>query len=90
MNLLTERIGSLREVLAGSANPPPITVFDGLTNREMEVLRFIVRGKSNQKIAEELELSKNTVIRHVNKILSKTNTGNRVEARAYATKKGFS
>jgi class 3 adenylate cyclase len=57
---------------------------DGLTSREVEVLRLIAAGRSNQHIAEELVISLNTVARHVANILDKTNSSNRTEAAAYA------
>ena len=61
---------------------------DGLTQRELEVLRLVAAGKSNQGIAEELVISVNTVERHVSNILTKTDTSNRTEAAAYAARYG--
>jgi non-specific serine/threonine protein kinase len=61
----------------------------GLTVREIEVLRLIAAGKSNQKIAEELILSIRTVERHVSNIYVKIDVhGN--TARAAATAYAFS
>jgi DNA-binding CsgD family transcriptional regulator len=57
---------------------------DGLSGREVEVLRLIAAGRSNQSIADELLISLNTVARHVAHILNKTNAANRTEAAAYA------
>jgi class 3 adenylate cyclase/DNA-binding CsgD family transcriptional regulator len=57
---------------------------DHLTEREVEVLRLLAAGRSNQHIAEELVISLNTVARHVANILDKTNSTNRTEAAAYA------
>jgi predicted ATPase/DNA-binding CsgD family transcriptional regulator len=57
---------------------------DGLTEREVEILRLMARGKSNRDIGEELFITPNTVANHVKNILSKTATGNRTEAAAYA------
>jgi ATP/maltotriose-dependent transcriptional regulator MalT len=57
---------------------------DGLTERELEVLRLIARGKSNREIADELFISTNTAANHVKNILSKTGAANRAEATAYA------
>jgi DNA-binding NarL/FixJ family response regulator len=60
-----------------------------LTQREIEVLRLIAVGKSNQKIAEELILSIRTVERHVSNIYEKIGVhGN--TARAAATAYAFS
>ena len=57
---------------------------DGLTQREVEVLRLIAVGKSNRDIANALFVSPNTVANHVRSILTKTSTANRTEAAAYA------
>ena len=59
---------------------------DGLTNREVEVLALIARGKTNKQIADLLFISSKTVGNHVQKILAKTAAANRAEAAAYAVK----
>ena len=51
---------------------------------EVEVLRLIAAGRSNQQIADELVISLNTVQRHVSNIFTKTGAANRTEAAAYA------
>src|SRR5207249_613041 len=56
----------------------------GLSSREVEVLRLIAAGRSNQQIADELVISINTAARHVANILGKTGAANRTEAAAYA------
>ena len=48
-----------------------------LSNREAEVLRLVVLGKSNQEIADELFLAVGTIKTHVHNILVKTNQENR-------------
>jgi pimeloyl-ACP methyl ester carboxylesterase/DNA-binding CsgD family transcriptional regulator len=55
-----------------------------LTPREVEVLRLVAAGKSNQEIAEELVISFNTVTNHVKNILGKIGAANRTEAASYA------
>jgi DNA-binding NarL/FixJ family response regulator len=62
---------------------------DGLTQREVEVLRLIALGKSNQEIAAELFISLRTVANHVTNILSKTSAANRTSAAAYASRHGL-
>ena len=57
---------------------------DGLTEREVEVLRLIAAGRSNQHIADALVITLNTTARHVANILGKTGSANRTEAAAYA------
>jgi DNA-binding CsgD family transcriptional regulator len=62
---------------------------DGLTHGEVEVLRLIALGKSNQEIAQELFISSNTVAHHVTNILNKTSSANRTEAATYAARHGL-
>jgi len=62
---------------------------DGLSSREVEVLRLIAAGRSNPQIASELMISLNTVQRHVSHILEKTGMANRTEAASYATRQGM-
>ena len=57
---------------------------DNLTEREVEVLRLIAAGKSNQEIAQELVLSRRTAERHVSNIYEKIGASGKV-ARATAT-----
>lgn len=66
---------------------------DGLVEpisfRELEVLRCIASGKSNQEIASELVLSLNTVKKHVSTIMSKLNAKNRAQAVLIARQLGI-
>jgi predicted ATPase/DNA-binding CsgD family transcriptional regulator len=71
----------------GSSKP---TYPDGLTGREVEVLRLVAAGKSNREIGEALVISENTVIRHVANIFTKTGSANRAAAAAYAAQRGIS
>ncbi len=56
----------------------------GLSQREVEVLRLVVRGKSNREIAEALVISERTVANHLARIFTKTNVDNRAAAAAFA------
>jgi DNA-binding NarL/FixJ family response regulator len=88
MRPLVERVAARLDGLA--AGPPPAPAYpDGLTQREVEVLRLIARGRSNSEIAQELFISPNTVAHHVTNILNKTNTANRTEAATYAGQHGL-
>lgn len=58
-----------------------------LTNRELEVLGSIVKGRSNQQIATQLHISVHTVKNHVHNILDKLNVDNRHEASDLAIRK---
>ena len=60
-----------------------------LTPREIEVLRLIAEGRSNQEIAQELVISINTVTNHVKNILGKTGSANRTEAASFAHRHGL-
>ena len=51
-----------------------------LTGREVEVLRLIAAGKSNQRIARELLVALDTVKKHVTHLLGKLGAANRTEA----------
>jgi DNA-binding NarL/FixJ family response regulator len=62
---------------------------DGLSEREVEVLRLVAAGKSNAQIADELVISVNTVQRHVGNILNKTGLANRTQAASYAHRAGI-
>jgi DNA-binding NarL/FixJ family response regulator len=54
-----------------------------LTSRELQVLRFIGEGLTNQEIASRLVLEVGTVKNHVHSILEKLNASNRDEAASY-------
>jgi DNA-binding CsgD family transcriptional regulator len=60
-----------------------------LSAREVEVLRLLAGGRSNQQIADELVISLNTVRRHVSNILGKTGAANRADAVSYAHRNGI-
>jgi DNA-binding NarL/FixJ family response regulator len=62
---------------------------DGLSAREVEVLRLLAAGTSNREIAAALVLSLNTVYRHVSNIFAKTGAANRTEAALYALRHGL-
>jgi two-component system, NarL family, response regulator LiaR len=55
-----------------------------LTEREMEVLKLIAEGKTNQEIADELFIALKTVKTHVSNILSKLQVQDRTQAVIYA------
>jgi DNA-binding CsgD family transcriptional regulator len=61
----------------------------GLTPRELEVLRLVAEGRSNQQIAEALFISRKTASVHVSHILAKLGAKTRVEAAAFAHRVGL-
>jgi DNA-binding CsgD family transcriptional regulator len=62
---------------------------DGLTPREVEVLRLLARGASNKEIGDRLFISQNTAANHVRNILIKTGSSNRTQAAIYAADSGL-
>ena len=61
----------------------------GLTDRELEVLKLIVDGKSNKEIAAELSLSVNTVAVHRSNIMDSLGIHKTAELVVYAIKNGL-
>lgn len=62
---------------------------NGLTPRELEVLRALGHGATNREIAEELFISEHTVKIHVRRVLAKMGLRNRQQAAAYAAAEGL-
>ena len=62
---------------------------DPLTDREVEVLKLIARGLSNQEIAETLVVSVATVYTHVSRVLDKLHLASRTQAALYALREGL-
>lgn len=60
-----------------------------LTEREVETLRLIAQGLTNQEIAEKLTISERTVGKHVSNILDKLYLANRTQAALYALRRGL-
>jgi ATP/maltotriose-dependent transcriptional regulator MalT len=69
------------EALARSGAAPNA---QGLTERELQVLRLLATGTTNHAIANELVLSEKTVHRHVSNIFTKLDVSSRAAATAYA------
>jgi DNA-binding CsgD family transcriptional regulator/pimeloyl-ACP methyl ester carboxylesterase len=72
-------------VAAGRLVPPS----DGLSPRELEVLRLLAAGESNSQIARRLGLSTHTVERHVANLYRKIGARGRADATAYALRHGL-
>jgi DNA-binding CsgD family transcriptional regulator len=62
---------------------------DGLSPREVEILRLVAGGLSNREIGTRLSISEHTAANHVRSILRKTGCGNRTQAASYAYRQGL-
>ena len=76
----------LHELSRPSERPPTP---EPLTEREVEVLRLVARGQSNQEIADQLVISEATVRTHVSNILGKLHLASRTQAALYALREGL-
>ena len=74
---------------AGHRGQAPAHWPAGLTPREVEVLRLLVRGLSNKEIAQRLVISRKTAGNHVEHIYSKLGVSNRARASLFAMQHGL-
>ncbi|WP_246536349.1 LuxR C-terminal-related transcriptional regulator [Saccharopolyspora endophytica] len=83
---LLEGIGGFAPTSEASPAADPLEQLDGplsnLTRRELDVLRHVVRGRTNNQIAADLFVSPGTVKTHVKNLLRKLGAANRSEAAA--------
>jgi NarL family two-component system response regulator LiaR len=101
----TQLLQSIREVAEGQASIHPSialkvihdfdhpkessNMIEPLTRRELETLRLIARGKSNQEIALILVVHERTIAKYVSSVLSKLHLTNRTQAALYALREGL-
>ena len=86
------KVAAGKVYLGGFQNHPKLFTrpCDGqLTNREIEVLRFVVRGLTSRQIAEELNISPRTVETHRQNIMEKLNIRTATALACYARDQGF-
>jgi NarL family two-component system response regulator LiaR len=62
---------------------------DPLTRRELDTIRLIARGLSNQEIAAEMVVNERTIAKYVSSILDKLHLANRTQAALYALREGI-
>jgi DNA-binding CsgD family transcriptional regulator/tetratricopeptide (TPR) repeat protein len=89
---LAERIGmpALVARIRGLGGMPTQTALpDGLSPREIQILRLVAEGLSNREIGTALVVSEHTAANHVRSILRKTGCANRTEAATYAHRRGL-
>ena len=80
----------LERVRRGGADPASDSVpIDGLSPRELAVLRLIAQGMENSQIAAELGISPRTAKNHISNILAKLGFPSRVQAAVYAVRRGL-
>lgn len=98
--LALERLGAQRHAAAATALRRDLKTLAGtpaavgapaarLTRRELEVLRLLAHGLSNQKIAARLVVSEFTIKRHVSNLLGKLDLPSRAAAAAHAAREGL-
>ena len=101
----TQLLQSIRDVAKGQASIQPSIAMkvineidhpteapgmtENLTRRELETLRLIARGLSNQEIAIVMVLHERTIAKYVSSILNKLHLANRTQAALYAINQGL-
>lgn len=81
---------ALRMVRELNQQPAQVSHADvPLSDRELEVLRLIAKGLTNQDIAARMTISLRTVTTHVSNVLGKLHLANRTQAALYALREGF-
>lgn len=99
---MSELVSAIRAVFQGHTILHPVVAqrvidepreetdnYDGLTERELEVLTLIADGLTNQKIADQLFISVKTVQAHRANIMEKLDLHDRVDLTKYAIRKGL-
>ena len=72
------------EARAATGAPPAAALVGDLTDRELEVIRAVAQGKSNQEIAQQFFISEKTVKTHVSHILAKLDLKDRTQLAIFA------
>jgi len=75
------------EMLTGTTTPKEF--YDGLTVREIEILKLVANGLANKQIAYRLKISEKTVRNHVSNMYEKLGIYDRSQAVLYAVRKGL-
>ncbi len=76
------------QALINAATRPTVSSYN-LTEREREVLQYVVAGLTNAEIADRMYISRSTVKFHVSSLLAKLNVATRAEAITVALKAGL-
>jgi DNA-binding NarL/FixJ family response regulator len=75
------------DMLTGTSTPKEF--YDGLTVREVEILKLMASGQANKMIAFNLKISEKTVRNHISHIYEKLNIYDRAQAVIYAVRKAL-
>jgi DNA-binding CsgD family transcriptional regulator len=91
--LSSKEVQNIRRLVAGLPEEPGVeakeSYRDGLSEREVDVLRLVAKGLTNKEIGEQLFISVKTVNTHVSNIFAKAGLANRAAATAYAIRHGL-
>jgi DNA-binding NarL/FixJ family response regulator len=85
--LASSVVSRVLDMLTGTGTPKQY--YDGLTAREVEILKLIATGQSNKQVARRLEISEKTVRNHVSHMYEKLQIYDRSQAVLYAVRKGL-
>ncbi|WP_238016225.1 response regulator transcription factor [Dactylosporangium sp. AC04546] len=69
--------------------PAPSASADGLSGRELEILRLVSQGRTNREIGTRMHLSEGTVKNHISRILGRLHLRDRTQAALYARDRGL-
>ncbi|MFF2487240.1 response regulator [Microbacterium sp. NPDC058062] len=75
-SLITKYVTPQRTAAPLRSIPPEL---EALTERELEVLLLVARGRSNQEIADDLHISPHTAKTHVNRVMTKVHAHDRAQ-----------
>lgn len=72
-----------------ASDPDPAPTANGLTERELDILRLVTLGRTNPEIASALFITEHTVKGHLANILGKLGVDNRVQLATFALQNGL-
>lgn len=92
-----ELVDAIRTVHAGECRIPPNVASrlaarvgrPEITPREIEVLKFVAKGKSNKEIAQHLDITEDTVKGHLKSVFAKLGVSDRTQAAMSALQHGI-
>ncbi len=81
--------GKIIDNMTGRRFEPSVLITNKITERELDVLRLVAKGLTNQEIASTLYLSEGTVRNHVSSIFAKLDVSDRTQAAVLAIRHGL-